>query len=272
MARRISIEGWNEWSDLSLPKPIGKDNIIALTVIGSDVRHQRLRLLSNEEFVHDPKTNSQFMIGPVDKPKKPDKNGVIVPVLYEMWLDPEQQDSWLLVGGRKRDEAIWAFIQKSSQFEGYEFRDSSIEPILRLVDIDAPVKESMKNRALIKAAEKYVDNMSDSEIRAHFGDKKQDINLLRETLTMQAEENPRQFEAKVEESEDLDVKSCIIDAEKAGIVVFDKAASSWSMDDKEIFKFSKMPGKTGGGKHNQFVQYINENDPGLFETLLERLS
>jgi hypothetical protein len=272
MARKIAVAGWNEWGEESLPKPIGKGKFITLQVIGSDARVQRLRVLSNEEFVHDPKTGDQFMIGPIDKPGKPDKKtGVIEPVLYDLWLEPEQQKQWILIGGRKKDEAIWSFLQKSSQFDAYEFRDGSVEAVLTEIDIDAPVKESLAKRKLQKAAEKYVESMSDAEIRAHFNDKNQDIELLRETLTMQAEENPAQFEEKVDEAQNLDVKSLVIDAEKAGIIEFDKAASSWSMDGAEIFNFPKKVGK-GQGKHDQFVKYINEDDPDLFDVLIEKLS
>ena len=270
--RSASIDGWNEWSEKNAPKGIGTGKSIMLSIIGSDRKSNRLRLLSNEEFVHDPDTGNQFMIGPINKPGRPDKKtGVIEPVLYDMWLSPAQQKTWTLIGGRKEDEAIWEFIQKSSQFAGYEHRDISSEPILELIDRDAPLKKSLTARKKTRAAEKFVDGLSDIEVRAHFGNSRGDVEILRERLTIQAETNPRQFEESVNKNADIELKACVIDAEKNGIIVFDKAASKWLMDDKEIFSFKKGIGK-GQGKHDQMVAYISDKDPSLFEELLKKLS
>ena len=115
------------------------------------------------------------------------------------------------------------------------------------------------------------DNLSDVEVKSHFGRTKQHIDLLRERLILQALKNPKQFEKSIDENVNLDLKACVIDAEKAGIIIFDKERSAWSMDDKELFTFKKEIGK-GQGKHNKLVEFINTKNPELFDELLQRLS
>ena len=271
MARNVSVAGWNSWSESSTPKGIGKDKVIVLSVIGNENRSNALNVLSNEEYTHDPLTGDQFMIGPIDKPGKPDAKGVVEPVLFDLWLTPAQQKTWTLIGGRRKDEAIWEFIQKSSQFSGYKYRDDSAEPILELIDLDAPLKASLKARKKTRAAEKYVDGLSDVEVRSHFGGGKQDIEILRERLILQAESNPAQFEADVDKNANLEVKACVIQADKDGIIEFDKDGSKWMMDGEELFSFKKGVGK-GMGKYDKMVDYINTQNQGLFDELLTRLS
>ena len=36
MAKNVAVDGWNEWGDKNLPKPIGRGNFIVLSLIGSD--------------------------------------------------------------------------------------------------------------------------------------------------------------------------------------------------------------------------------------------
>ena len=244
-------------------KPLGKKKTCAFRLYNSyNPITKEMKMVSAiripyRDLIVDEEGN-EYQLELVDK-KQANGN----PKYMDLWIT-EQMGGILLLHGKKiSDSRIFQYLSMSNYNASNPNRDSSVRPIVELVDEVEGAKTRRSLKAKKREAEMMAEEMTDAEVRQYFassgGNAHRPMETLREMLEHEAGENPDLF-LKKGHTRETEINGNLKLASDADIIVFDKEDNSWIWPQGDVI----CPVKRGIGvsRYGTLLEHVTMSESG----------
>jgi len=204
--------------------------------------------IKTKDRIRDPFSNEFVDIGVFKEKKIIEGNETIL--TKKKWLAGGSQEGELaLTIGRIEDDELYEFMELSNENESNPYRDTSVVPMFKRIDVVKNAVNQNKARSARFTALQYVESLDDNGLRefaaAQGWDENEDIEVLRNLTGEMADKKPDAFIAFVQDPEMKD-KSLLKYAFTKEILRHDVSTNKvyWTKSGTVLAQLERQDGKS----------------------------